>query len=56
MSWRCCDIESLLGNSKFLSHQSLSWLCHDDVATFEIQYCRSTLILQHCSSGVATLS
>ena len=54
MSWRCRDIESLLGNSEFLSLQSLSWLCRDDVVTFEMQYCRSNLMSLHCFD-VATL-
>ena len=40
----------------------MSWKCRDDVATFKMQYCRSTLMSRHCCSvlivlaDVATLS
>ena len=40
----------------------MSWQCRDDVVTFKMQYCRSTMMSRHCYSvlivsvEVATLS
>ena len=40
----------------------MSWQCRDDVETFKMKYCRSTLVSQNCclvlivSADVVTLS